>query len=156
EQWHVAPHPIKPRDVRGGPFGPPLTNQLELPIRLLDGGRDALDLAGLELRVLRSHRALDRRGDLRAPLAVPDTGDAGAELLVGAAGELAVVGGLDRVVDGDVDALQRARHHPRSEVALIGVDADTEDVLLVRRVEDAEAALACDLELDDRALGDLV
>src|SRR3954464_717241 len=118
------------------------------PSRLLDGARDALDLAGLELRVLRSHRALDRRGDLRTPLAVPDTADVGAELLVGATGELAVVGGLDRVVHGDVDTLERAGHHPRAEVALIGVDTDTEDLLLVRRVEHAEAALARDLELD--------
>src|SRR4051794_30931902 len=30
EHWHEAPHRAKPRDVRGGPFGPPLTNQLEL------------------------------------------------------------------------------------------------------------------------------
>src|SRR5262249_30645782 len=68
----------------------------------------------------------------------------------------AVVGSLDGVVHGDVDALEGARHHPRAEIALVGIDADAEDVLPVRRVEDAETALAGDLELDDRALADLV
>ncbi len=40
--------------------------------------------------------------------------------------------------------------------ALVGVDADAPDALLLRRVERAEAAAARDLEDDDRARGDLV
>src|SRR5581483_8319403 len=116
---------------------------------LLDGRRDALDLAGLQELVLRGDGALDRRRHLRAPLAVADAADVGAELLVLAAQELVPLGRLDRVVDGDVDTLERARHHPRPEVALVRVDAHAEHVLLVRSVEHAEAAAAGDLELDD-------
>src|SRR5581483_8999243 len=123
---------------------------------LLDGRGDALDLAGLEELELRGDGVLDRRRHLRAPLAVADAADVRAELLVRAALQRAPLGGLDRVVDGDVDALQRARHHPRTEVALVGVHADSELPLLVCRVEHAEPALARDLELDDGALRDLV
>ena len=43
-----------------------------------------------------------------------------------------------------------------AEVALVGVDADPEHTLLLRRRQDAEAALARDLEDDAGAVGDLV
>ena len=62
----------------------------------------------------------------------------------------------DRGVHGDVDLLQRARHDVRAEVVLVGVDTDAEHLLRAGRIEDAETALAGDLELDHRALGDLV
>ena len=44
----------------------------------------------------------------------------------------------------------------RAEVALVGVDADAEDAPLLRRREDAETALAGDLEDGAGAVGDLV
>jgi len=44
----------------------------------------------------------------------------------------------------------------RPEVALVCVDANTQDVLRTSGVERAEATRARDLELDDRALRDLV
>ena len=75
---------------------------------------------------------------------------------VRAALQLAALRGDDRRVDGDVDLLECARHDLRAEVALVSVDADAEDVLRVGCVEHAEAALAGDLELDRRALRDLV
>src|SRR5581483_7241449 len=46
---------------------------------LLDGRGDALDLPRLEQPVLRCNRALDRRRNPRAPLAVADAVDVGAE-----------------------------------------------------------------------------
>ena len=66
---------------------------------------------------------------------------------------------VDRLIvskTADVDLLQRARQDARAEVGLVGVDADAPDVLLLRRVEGAEAAAAGDLEDDVGALGDLV
>ena len=57
---------------------------------------------------------------------------------------------------GLVDALERARHHVRAEERLVGVDADPPDLLLLRRVERAEAAAARDLEDDAGAVRDLV
>ena len=68
----------------------------------------------------------------------------------------AAFGRLDRLVDGDVDLLRGARHHVRAEVALVGVDADAEDTALLRRREDAETALAGDLEDGTGAVGDHV
>src|SRR6185437_13921986 len=51
---------------------------------LLDGRGDALDLPRLQQRVLLRDRRLDRRGNLRAPLAVADAVHVGAELPVDA------------------------------------------------------------------------
>src|SRR5215470_8201277 len=109
---------------------------------LLDRGRDAGDLVRLQQLVLGCDGGLDRGRDLRAPVPVADAVDVGAELLVGAHLELAGLGGLDRVVDRDIDLLEGAGHDPGAEVALVGVDADAEDVLAVRRVERAETARA--------------
>src|SRR5947209_8345277 len=102
------------------------------------------------------NRGADRRRHLRRPLADADAVVVRVERLVAAAPEGCSLRLLDRRVHRGVHALQGARHHPRAEIPLIGVSADAEDLLLVSSVEDAEAALARDLELDDRALGDLV
>ena len=75
---------------------------------------------------------------------------------VGAALELAGLGLLDRVVDADVDPLDRAREDVLRERELVDVDADAPHAGLSGRVQDAEAAAAGDLELDLRALADLV
>src|SRR5215831_7711247 len=140
---------------RGRLAPPPLFSSFLAEV-LLDRGRDAADLVRLQQLVLRRDGGLDRGRDLRAPVSVADAVDVGAELLVGADLELAGLRGLDRVVDRDIDLLEGAGHHPGAEVALVGVDADAEDVLAVRRVERAETARAGDLELDDRAGGDLI
>src|SRR3954452_8694811 len=69
-----------------------------------------------------------------------DLAEAGAAGLdvehgVGALGEVAVLEALDRVEHRDVDLLERRRHDVRPEVALVGVDADALDALLLGRVE---------------------
>src|ERR687886_320404 len=53
----------------------------------------------------------------------------------------------DQLLDR-VDLLRSARQHVRPEVALIGADADPPPVLLLRRVETAEAAATGRLEHD--------
>src|SRR5215210_931027 len=122
---------------------------------LLDLGRDVGDLARLDLL----HDLVDLLLVLRAlrgDLAEAHTAGLDVEHGVRAALEGAVLDRLDRVEDGHVDLLQRARDDVVPEVALVGVDADAHDALLLGRVERAEAALAGDLEDDLRALGDLV
>ena len=99
---------------------------------------------------------LDGSGHPRAPLAVADAVHLGTEGGVGAALRGAGLRAGDRGEHRDVDLLQRTRHDVRAEVALVGVDTDAEHLLRAGCVEDAEAALAGDLELDRRALGDLV
>src|SRR3954463_4658027 len=91
-----------------------------------------------------------------ADLADPDAVVLQAVHDVGAALVAVVLDGLDRVEDGHVDLLQRARDDLRAEVALVGVDADGLDALLLGGVDRAEPARAGDLEDDLRALRDLV
>ena len=55
-----------------------------------------------------------------------------------------------------VEGLERARDHAVALRRLVGVDADRGHALLAGRVDRAEAAVACDLEDDVRALRDLV
>src|SRR5215212_3594240 len=122
---------------------------------LLDLGRDVGDLARLDLL----HDLVDLLLVLRAvrgDLAEADAAGLDVEHRVGAALEGAVLDRLDRVEDGHVDLLQGARDDVLAEIALVGVDADALHVLLLGRVERAEAALAGDLEDDLRALRDLV
>src|SRR6476660_7037519 len=138
----------------GGPRRP-APCESNLPIRLLDGGGNALHLAGLQQRELRGDCRLDGCRHLRAPLAVAHAVHRRAEHDVRAGLQLAALRRHDRGMHGDVDLLQGARHDPRAEVTLVRVDADPEDVLRVRRVEHTEATLAGDLELDNRALCDL-
>src|SRR6476659_6556299 len=89
-------------------------------------------------------------------LAVADTAGLHRVGDVGAALVLAALDALDRVLHRHVDLLERAGEHLRAEVGLVGVDADALDALLLGGVEDAEAALAGDLEDDLRAARDLV
>ena len=100
-------------------------------VGLLDRRRDALDLAGLQQRELRCDRRLDRR---RRPSSSTCRSRRRSTLAPKMAlvppFERAVLRAGDRGVHGDVDLLQRARHDPRAEVALVGVDADAEDALL--------------------------
>src|SRR3954452_8744568 len=126
-------------------------------VPLLDRLRDALDRARLQRHELLGDGAADRGRDARAPLADPDAVVLRREDRVEAPAERAA--GLrarrDRVVDRDVDLLLRAREDVRPEVGLVGVDADAHHVLLLRRVERAEAAAAGDLEDDAGAVRDL-
>ena len=68
---------------------------------------------------------------------------------------LPLFAGLLGLEDRHVDLLHGARQDVPAEVRLVGVHADAPAALLLRR-EDAEAALAGDLEDDLRALRDLV
>src|SRR5262249_28946828 len=108
-----------------------------------DVGADLIDLLDLRL------------GDLRGDLADADPVVLQSEDDV-AALELAVDDELDRVVDGGVDALDRAGEDVRPEERLVGVDADPPDALLLRRVERAQAAAAGHLEDHARALLNLI
>src|SRR5215208_335403 len=145
---------VIPRSSRAG-AAPDIGSVVTAGLRLLDLGRDVGDLARLDLL----HDLVDLLLVLRAlrgDLAEADTAGLDVEDLVRAALEGAVLSRLDRLEHGDVDLLQRAGDDVRAEVALVGIDADALDVLLLRRVERAEAALAGDLEDDLRALRDLV
>src|SRR4051794_24030110 len=145
---------VIPRSSRAG-AAPDIGSVATGAPALLDLGRDVGDLARLDLLHDLVHLVLVL-GALRGDLAQADAAGLDVEHLVRAALEGAVLGGLDRVVDGHVDLLQGAREDLRTEVALVGVDADALDALLLGGVERAEAALAGDLEDDLRALGDLV
>src|ERR671922_2022441 len=94
----------------------------------------------------------------RAQLAEADTAVLDAEDLVAPAGEAARVRleRADRLVDGDVDLLRRARQDVPAEERLVGVDPDAPDPALLRGGETAEAALTGDHERDLRAALDLV
>src|SRR5215208_1822161 len=145
---------VIPRSSRAG-AAPDIGSVVTAGLRLLDLGRDVGDLAVLDLL----HHLVDLLLVLRAlrgDLAEADAAGLDVEHGVRAALEGAVLDRLDRVVDGHVDLLEGARDDVRAEVALVGIDADALDVLLLRRVERAEAALAGDLEDDLRALRDLV
>src|SRR5215216_640534 len=145
---------VIPRSSSAG-ASPDIGSVVTAGLRLLDLGRDVGDLARLDLL----HHLVDLLLVLRAlrrDLAEADTARLDVEHGVRAALEGAVLDRLDRVVDGHVDLLEGARDDVRAEVALVGIDADALDVLLLRRVERAEAALAGDLEDDLRALRDLV
>src|SRR5438128_7987640 len=106
-------------------------------------GPDALDLG-------------DKRGrhfwaDRAEPDAAVSKGEAGgAAGLEGPAHEL-----LDRVEDGHVQSLHRARQDVRSEVGLVDINSDTPDSMLSCRLECSKPAGAGDLEPDSRSLRDL-
>ena len=86
----------------------------------------------------------------------PDALGLEVEDLVLAAREGAVLDRLRGLEHRRVDALHGRGQDVLAQVALVGVDADAEHALLLRRVERPEAAAAGDLEDDLRALGDLV
>src|SRR3954470_6355025 len=115
--------------------------------QLLDLRRDVGDVA-------RDDLLLDLFGlvgvllALRVELAVRHAVVLELEELVRAALERAVLGRLGGVEHGHVDLLLRRREDVVAEVALVGVDADALDTLLLGGVERAEAALAGDLEDD--------
>src|SRR4051794_14272107 len=95
------------RSVRtgGGGCPPPPVAAIALPPFLLDGLRDALDLAGLEQLELRVDLGLDRGGDLHADLAEPDPVPLRVVDRVDPGLELAVLRRRDRREDGHVHAL---------------------------------------------------
>src|SRR3954452_4868504 len=119
--------------------------------RLLHRRRDVRDLAADDLRLdlLRLRLAALRR--LRRELAESDSLLLQTVDRVLAALEVAVLRVLDREVDRFVDALQRRGEDVGAEEALVGIDADAPDALLLGCVERAEPAPARDLEDDDRA-----
>ena len=79
-----------------------------------------------------------------------------AEGLIRPTLEVAVDERLDDAEDRVRQWLERARDHAVALGRLVGVDADRGHALLAGRVDRAEAAVACDLEHDVRALRDLV
>src|SRR5919204_1236129 len=123
---------------------------------LLHDRRDVLDLAAddvaPDLLYLRDVRLRDARIDLAEPDAVLLQPVDGVATI-----ERPLLHGLDRLEDGDVDALRRAGQNGlRSYVRLVGVDADRPHALLPRRVDHTEPAAARYLENDARAGRDLV
>src|SRR5215470_9258109 len=124
-------------------------------VRLRHLGRNVLDLAADDVGA-----DLVDLGDVGRRHLRRDPADVDAVVLEAEddvpALELAVDDELDRVVDGRVDPLHRARQDVRAEEGLVGVDPDAPHVLLLRSVERAEAAAAGDLEDHASALLDLV
>ena len=70
----AQPHEPSSRNETGRAVWPAPSGQ-SIPPVLLDGGRDALDVAELEVLELRGDRGLDRGGNPGAPLADADTVD---------------------------------------------------------------------------------
>src|SRR4051812_20703364 len=132
----VMPRSSSAASIRS--LGPALPHRVgRRDLAALDLVLDRLDLGGV---------LLARRADLAdAHAVVVEVGDHVGATLVGVA-----LDGLDRVEDGHVDLLQRARDDLRTEVGLIGVDADRLHALLLGRVDRAETAGAGDLEHDLR------
>ena len=121
------------------------------PQSRLDARRD-LHVAGGDLLRLGVNRRTVFLMSLRAELAEADPVLGESEDEVASALPGAVLNRLDGREHGLVDALERARQDVRAEEGLVGVHADAPDLLLLRRVECAEPAAACDLE-DDPAPG---
>src|SRR5581483_10891666 len=115
-----------------------------------------MDLAGLDLRLELVHLRDECRRHLRADRAHADAVVPEVEQQVGATLEVALLGLLVRREDAGVDPLERAREHVLREAVLVDVDTDAPDTGLGRGVERAETAAAGDLELDLRALADLI
>src|SRR5579884_3174098 len=115
-----------------------------------------LHLAGDDLRLQRVHLGDERLRHARVDLADADTVVLEVEQQVAATLELALLRLLDGVEDPDVDPLQGAREDALREAVLVDVHADAPDLRVVGRAEHAEPAEAGDLELDLRALADLV
>src|SRR4051812_4835086 len=109
--------------------------------QLLDLRRDVRDVArdDLLLDLFGLVRVLLARG---VELAEGDAVVLELEQLVRAALERAVLSRLRGVEHGHVDLLLRRREDVVAEVALVGVDADALDALLLRSVERAQAALS--------------
>src|SRR6185312_7174068 len=130
---------------RGGRAREPAHRNHGLACSLLDGG-GRLDLAGREL--LRPGVELgDQGGALRcrgAHLAVADAAVLRVVDTVDPALPLRAAGELDRVVDPHVDLLQGAREDLLAEVELVGVDADAPVLVVLRRLDGAEAAATRD------------
>src|SRR6266446_2997288 len=122
---------------------------------LLDRGR-RLDRAGDDLRAERGDLLEERGRDVRADLAHAHAAVLQVERQVATAVELAALRTLDGEIDARVDALHGARQDVLAEVGLVDVDADAPDPRLLRSVQRAEAARPRDVELDLRALVDLV
>src|SRR3954469_12113232 len=137
-----------PRFTKG--FWTPQAEPSELD-RRLDDDRAVADL--LRDRVRLRHELL---GNLRADRAETHAFVLQAERVVPAGLQLALRRERREILDGLVDALQGARHDVRAEVALVGIDADAPDLVLLRRGERAEPAAAGDLEHDVRSLVDLI
>src|SRR5207249_9267392 len=117
--------------------------------------RDLADLPADDLPLDLKRRAYVGFGGARAHRAQTDAVLVETEHAVLAAAEGPADERLDRQEHGRVDALLRARQHVRPEERLVGVHPDPPHAFLARGVERAEAAAACDLEDDTRAVGDL-
>src|SRR5258708_39633281 len=137
----------------GGPESPPSFAETTSP--LLDRGRRH-DRAGDDLRAENGDLLEERGRDVRADLAQAHAAVLQVERQVATTVELAALRTLDGEIHTGVDALDRARQDVRAEVRLVDVDADAPDPGALRGVERAEAARAGDVELDLRALIDLV
>src|SRR6188472_980774 len=144
-----------PSNAVGGLESPPTGTTVSRA--LLDRAR-GLDLAGREL--LRPSVQLgDQRSALRrggAHLAVADAAVLGVVEAVDATLPLLAPGELDRVEHPHVDLLQGAREDLLAEVELVGVDPDAPVLVVLRRLDGAEAAAARDLEDHVGLLADLV
>ena len=97
-----------------------------------------------------------RFGRLDAHLAEADATVLDGEERVRTTDEVALLDVPDHPEDAEVDELQRAREDVRAEEALVGVDTDAPDALLLGGRECTETAVARRLEDDIRACGDLV
>src|SRR4029079_7478707 len=115
-----------------------------------------LDLAGDDLRLEGVEPRLVGGRHLRADLAQGDAAVLQVERDVPAADQRAVLGRLDGEIDPSVHPLDRAGQDVRAEVRLVDVDAVAPDLLLLRRLERAQATGAGDREDDVRARGDLI
>src|SRR6266508_1357557 len=145
--------------MTGNPKGRDRARPLE-PFEYL--GRRRLDLARgdhlLDLLDPRDDICTVGLGQLLAELAVANAAVLDAVVLVVATPESRGVRlvGLDRLEDGPVDKLRSARQNVPPEIALVGVDADAPNALLLGSVEPAEPTLAGGLEHDAGAARDLV
>src|ERR1700730_8601123 len=136
--------------------GPPIQTGLRRVLACNERRRYAGDLAGGDL--LGDLQNLLHVGlrHFRADLAETDPVVRQPEDGVRPARELVVEHLLDRRVDRDVDALQRARQHLLAEIRLVCVDAYPPHVPFLRGIEHTEPAATGDLEDDVRAGGDLI
>src|SRR5919201_3491772 len=136
---------------RAGPRARPSSSMRNVLLRPRN-----LDLARDDLPLQRVHLGDVRLRHLRADLAEPEAAVLERERHVRPALELAVLRRTDDADHPQVDPLHCAREDVRPEVRLVDIDADAPDLLLLRRLQRAEAARPGDVEDDFRARGDLV